>query len=219
MTKNKQFKTILCGAAISFLLFLCVLLSVKLVDIQAIGPNDSEIGLASLNSAVRDFFGVHMIWHDITDILGLFAIATAGAFGMLGLYQLIRRKSLKKVDADILLLGVFYVVVVGFYLFFELCIINYRPILMEGELEAAFPSSHTMITLCIMGSAMYQFGKRLKHAVLRCTTISASAILALMTALGRLFAGVHWLTDILGGFFLSAALVLLYIAICEKIRT
>ncbi len=218
MTDQKQFKKYLLVAGILFLCFLFVLLAVKSIDVKPIGPQDSSIGLAAINGAVRDFFGVNMIWYDITDILGYFTFAVAAGFAFLGLYQLIRRKSLKKVDADILLLGAFYAVVLGIYVFFEICIVNYRPIILQEELEASFPSSHTMLVCCIMGSAMYQFKKRLAQKALCMTSIVISAVIMAVMVSGRLISGVHWFSDILGGVLISGALIFTYIAFCEKLK-
>ncbi len=203
------------ASAVLFILFIALILVVLLIDVQAIGPQASSIGLATLNGAVRDFFGVNDTWYDITELFGLLALAVAGGFAVLGLCQLIRRKSLKRVDADILLLGAFYVAVLAAYAFFEVCVINFRPVLTEGELEASFPSSHTMLVVCIMTAAAYSLARRIKNISVRCTAIVLCALSAAVTVFGRLACGVHWLTDILGGLLLSGALIFLYIAFCR----
>lgn len=214
MRKNRKW----IGAAALFAGFLAVTLCVLFVDVQAIGPQESSIGLAGINAYVRDIIGVNMIWYDITDLLGLAALAIAGGFGILGLWQLIKGRSLKKVDADILALGGFYVVVFGIYIFFELFVVNCRPILMEGQLEASFPSSHTMLTVCILGTAIYQFAKRLKTCLVRNAAIVISGLVIAVTVVGRLLSGVHWFSDILAGLFLSGALVFCYLWLCECIK-
>ncbi len=202
-------------SGVMFALFIALIFAVLLIDVQAIGPQGSEIGLATLNGAVRDFFGVNMTWYDLTEAFGFIALAVVAAFGVIGFCQLIRRKSIKNVDMDILLLAVFYVSVLAAYALFEICVINRRPVLMEGELEASFPSSHTMLVVSIMGSTVYQIIKRIKNIPL-CIALSViCADIALITALGRLACGVHWLTDIIGGVLLGGALIFLYIACCR----
>ncbi|MEA4954470.1 MAG: phosphatase PAP2 family protein [Pseudoflavonifractor sp.] len=191
-------------------LFILYTMLIRHIDVKPIGPNGSVVGFASVNGWVHDLFGVNWTLYTITDWLGLVPIFVVLGFAVLGLSQLIRRKSLLRVDSSILVLGGFYVLVVGAYLFFEYYRVNYRPVLIDGILETSYPSSTTMLVLCVMPTAMMQFrclicNRTVKNAV--------NTVLAAFTAfmvIGRLVSGVHWLTDILGGVLLSAALVLLY---------
>jgi undecaprenyl-diphosphatase len=146
----------------------------------------------------------------LTDWLGLVPVAVIFSFGMLGLCQWIRRKSVCKVDPSILVLGGFYLVVMAAYLFFETVVINRRPVLIQGVLEASYPSSTTLLVMCVMPTAMIQLKRRIKRGVLRSIVVSAIAAFTAFMVLGRLVSGVHWLTDIIGGALLSQGLVLLY---------
>ena len=136
-------------------------------------------------------------------------------FGILGLTQWIRRKSIRKVDYDILVLGGFYIVTIAAYLFFESVAINYRPVLINGYLEASYPSSTTLLVMCVMPTAIMQLGSRIKNKVLR--NGIAVTIIAFITfmVIGRVLSGVHWITDVVGGMLLSAGLVMLYRAIID----
>ncbi len=202
-------------AAIFALLFLLTLFAVLFVDVQSIGPEYSEIGLGTLNGAVRDALGASELWYDVTEIFGFVAIAVALGFALLGLFQLIKRKSLRKVDRDLLFLAVLYVVMAVFYILFEIIPVNFRPILIDGVLEASFPSSHTMLVTVILGSAIYEVCLHLKNRPLQILFIAVFGVLILLTALGRLLAGVHWLTDVFAGLMLSGALIFSYLSLCE----
>ena len=180
---------------------------VSLADVQAIGPEGSVVGFGTLNGLVHKLTGVNWLLYTVTDWLGLVPIAVALGFAVLGLAQLISRKSLWRVDRSILALGAFYVVVVVAYLFFEAVVINYRPVLIDGRLEASYPSSTTMLVMCVMPTAAIQLNARIKNNLLRrIATISIVAFTAFMV-MGRLVSGVHWVTDIVGGALLSAGLV------------
>lgn len=198
-----------CGLLAAFLLWTA---AVCLVDVQAIGPKGSEVGFAGLNGWFHALTGVHMALYTITDWMGLIPLAVAMGFGLLGLVQWIKRKRLRKVDGSILLLGGFYLAVLAVFLLFEAFVVNYRPVLIEGVLEASYPSSTTLLTLCVMPAAMLQWKERIKDKRVRTWILGVSAGFTLFMVGGRLVSGVHWLTDIVGGVLLSAGLVLLYAA-------
>ena len=193
-----------------FILFSVFTILVMFVDVRAIGPYGSSVGLAGVNQYVWNITGVNMIWYHITDWLGFAGIFTALGFSVLGLIQLIKRKSFKKVDADIYILGAFYILVIALYCFFETFIVNYRPVLINGYLEASYPSTHTMIICSIMGTAILQWRDRIHNKPLQITLIVLSIAVIFITVAGRLISGVHWFSDIIGGLFLSGALVMLY---------
>ena len=188
---------------------------VSYVDVRAIGQNASSVGFATLNGYVHNLTGVNMFLYTITDWLSLVPIGVAFGFAVLGLVQWVGRKSLFKVDRSILALGGFYIIVLAMYIFFEIVVINYRPVLIDGYLEASYPSSTTMLVMCVMPTAMMQLHARIKSDVFRrCVLISISAYTSFMV-IGRLASGVHWLTDIIGGALVSAGLVITYASVSD----
>ena len=185
-------------------------IAISLIDVQAIGPQGSTVGFATLNSMIHKLTGVHMQLYTITDWLGLVSVAFGFGFALLGLAQWIKRKNILKVDRSILILGAFYIVTLAAYLFFESYVINYRPVLIAGYLEGSYPSSTTLLVLCVMPTAGMQLQGRIKsHALRKVVTVAITAFIVFMVA-GRLVSGVHWLTDIIGGILLSAGLVMIY---------
>ena len=193
-------------------------IAISLIDVQPIGPRGSSVGFATLNSMVHRLTGVHMQLYTITDWLGLVPVAFGFGFSALGLVQWIKRKSILKVDGSILILGAFYIVTLTAYLFFESYVVNYRPVLIEGYLEASYPSSTTLLVLCVMPTAMMQLRDRIKQPMFRkCVSIAITAFVVFIV-IGRLISGVHWLTDIIGGTLLSAGLVAMYNALIEGTR-
>ena len=202
----------LLTAGIGLLLTVILIALVRLVDAAPIGAQGTSIGLSHLNQFVFDLFGVNMLWYNITDWLGVAAVLTGFVFAVTGLVQLIKRRSLLKVDREILSLGGLYIVVIGLYLFFENVIINYRPIIMPDNTspEASFPSSHTMLVCVIMGSAAMLINRYIRNKPLNRILRAVCYVIIGVTVVGRLIAGVHWFTDILGGILISVTLLSLY---------
>jgi undecaprenyl-diphosphatase len=209
-------KKYLCISISSLLAFVMWTLLVCFVDVRAIGPNGSSVGFAALNGFVHEKIGTNMYLYNITDWLGLVPIGVALGFAILGLIQLIKRKSLLRVDRSILALGVFYIIVVAVYLFFESVIINYRPVLIEGCLEASYPSSTTMLVTCVMPSAAMQAKERIKNKALRQGVIIVIIAFIAFMVVGRLLSGVHWITDIIGGALFSLGVVMAYKSFLQK---
>ena len=205
--KNK--KMLVWGVSLLWVFVLWTVL-VRFVDVRAIGPRESLVGFATLNGYVHSLTGMHMSLYEITDWLGLVPIAVALGFAVLGLVQWIKRKSLLKVDRSILVLGGFYMIVIAVYIVFEMVVINYRPVLINGYLEASYPSSTTMLVLCVMPTAIMQLRVRIKNEILKRGVISAILVFIAFMVIGRLISGVHWFSDIIGGALLSAGLVMSY---------
>lgn len=196
-----------------FMLFAIFTVSVMFIDVKQIGPKGSEIGFATINGFFLELFGVNLLWYKITDIIGILAILTAATFGFIGALELLERKSFFKVDKNILFLGAIYVLTILFYIFFKSVTINYRPIMLDGILEASYPSSHTMLTITVFGTAIIITKRFIASGKLTAIIKSVCAVLIGATIIGRLLSGVHWFTDILGSILLSSAIITLYYAL------
>ena len=209
--RNFFISTILIFLAVVFTIF------VKVVDVKPIGVNESSIGVASFNQVVFKTIGVNMIWYHITDWLGLVPIFIAMIYAFIGFIQLIKRKNIFKVDKEIIILGVFYFVVIFLYVFFEKFIVNYRPILMNGFLEASYPSSHTLMTICLCGSSIIVNRKLFNNKIAKFVNV-LSLVVVLITVIGRLLSGVHWFTDIIGGIFIGVALLMTLYSVLDVVK-
>lgn len=207
-------------SGISGLLVMILIVLVRFIDVRPIGPEGTSIGLSRLNSFFFRLSGVNILWYHITDWLGVAAILVAFLFAMAGFVQLIKRRSILKVDREILALGGLYIVVIGLYVLFEIMIVNYRPIIMPDGThpEASFPSSHTMLVCVIMGSAIMLIGKYVKEKRICRVLRGICAAIIGMTVIGRLIAGVHWFTDIVGGVLISIFLLSLFSEVLKRTR-
>lgn len=201
--KNKK-NILICVLLV--LISIIYTLLVKYVDTSTIGPNGSVVGFSSLNSFVFNLTGNNMTLYKITEILGIIPILIALMYAVIGLIQVIDRKSLK-VDKELIALGILYIIVILIYVFFEKCIINYRPVLIDGILEASYPSSHTLLSICICGSALlinkYLFNNKKIYKYINIVSIISMVLIVL----GRLLSGVHWASDIIGSIIISITLL------------
>ena len=210
---KKAKATVLVGFVL-FALFLVFTYLAGHVDVAPIGPNGSMVGFSAINGAFRDTVGLNKFWYYLTEVYGYLSLLLMAAFAFLGVYKLIKFKSIKKVDPEIICLGVFYVIVLGIYVFFEKFIVNFRPVILDAEegLEASYPSSHIMLIVFVMGSTAVAIASMVrketvsyaKAIVLTCDIIGITGIV------GRLLSGVHWLTDIFAGLVAATSLLIIF---------
>jgi len=199
--KKKLFYT----GILFILLFIIWTYLIQVIDVQAIGPNESKVGFATLNQWFHNLTGVSMFIYELTDYLSIIPFLVCIYFGFVGLFQLIQRKSIFKVDHDLIILGFYYIIVILIYLLFEIIPINYRPILIQGVLEVSYPSSTTLLVLSVMPTFIHKS----KNRFIKISTI----FFTLFMIVGRLISGVHWLTDIIGALLLSVGLFYIYISV------
>ncbi len=188
-------------------MFVIWTLLIKFVDVQAIGPENSLVGFATLNGAVQSKLGFNGFWYELTKLFGYFALIVAAGFACAGLIQLIKRKSIKKVDYNILALGVLYIVVVVLYVIFEKFPVNFRPLILEEGLEASYPSTHTFLILTLIGSAAQEIKNYMKNPKAALVLKLGAYLIMILASVGRLLSGVHWTTDIVGGLLLATVLL------------
>ena len=206
MSRNKR-SFIFSG--ILFLLFIIFTVVVKIVDVHSIGPEGSLVGLATINNSFKDVLPLNETIYKVSEILGYISLLIVAMYGIIGIKQLIERKSIFKVDRNILLLGMFYILVAIVYVIFEFVVINYRPVLLDG-LEASYPSSHTVLSICVCISSVIVSKSVLGDKKFVKVFNILSIILMVLIVLTRFLSGVHWLTDILGGILISLALCTLF---------
>ena len=210
MKKKVNCKNCFITGSVLIAAFVLWTVLIQYVDVQAAGQNGTLIGFATFNLWFHCLTGVHMTIYTITDWLGLVPIAICIGFGALGFVQLIKRRSLFKVDTDIILLGIYYIVVIFGYLIFEMIPINYRPVLIDGFLEASYPSSTTLLVLSVMPTLIFQIERRCKYKHVRGIINALAVAFSAFMVIGRLIAGVHWATDIAGSVLLSFGMFCIY---------
>lgn len=217
---TKELKNKLIGAALLFVVFVIFTICAKTVDTASflVGSEETTIGFSAINIGIHEALGYNKVFYLFSKLLGVLAILVICFFAFLGVVQLIKGKSFKKVDADIYALAVFYVLVGIAYVLFEVLIVNYRPVDLGEGIEASYPSSHTMLAVCVFCTAAFQLGIRIKKQNLKKILVIACYVLAGLMVIFRMLSGVHWFTDIVGGILLSAFLISIYLSIIEWIN-
>ena len=183
---------------------------IQTVDVRPVGVNNTDVGFATLNTWFHSITGVNMTLYTVTDWLGLVPLVGCFVLGFAGLCQLIKRRSLVKVDFDIIISGLYYILVILSYLIFEMIPINYRPVLINGAAEVSYPSSTTLLVLSVMPTLAFQLNSRLKNITLTKVITVIIMLFSAFMVVGRMISGVHWLTDIAGSVFLSTGLFCMY---------
>lgn len=184
---------------------------IQIIDVQTVGQNGTDIGFSDLNQWFHKLTGVHMLFYTVTNGLALVPSVVRMGFVLIGLVQLIKRKKLYKVDTDILLLIVYYILEYIYFWIFELIPINYRPIPIEGQIEASYPSSTTLLVVSVMLPFAFQVRRRVKISAVRYGLYGFTTVFILFMVIGRTVSGVHWITDIIGAIILSIGLYLSYL--------
>ncbi len=214
MKANKRYFVI---SAVFFIIFIIYTLMVKYIGVAMVGPQNSVVGFASLNKAIANNLPYNDLMYNLSEVLGYAAILTVGIFGLFGIMQLFIKKGFGKVDKDLYILCGLYACALITYIVFEKLIINYRPVMLEGELEASYPSSHTMLAVTFMMAAIQQFSMRLKKEKTRQMVIIVCALIGIGVIVTRVISGVHWITDIIGSIFISLAWFMLYLGMIATI--
>ena len=178
---------------------------VKVIDVQYMGET-GFLGFYSLNTQINDFVQAQNtgLFKTLTDVLMFAAISTLVPFAVVGLVQLIKRKSLNKVDPVIYIILAGYVAMVVIYFVFEIMKINYSPLSTAEDLKASYPSSHVMIYSVMMGAAVLGL---LHYAKMNDDLKLLINIFYMFSTIGmaalRLLSGQHYFTDIIGALLIS----------------
>ena len=214
---KKQGYIYLIVACVLLAAFVALTICLLFVDVRAAGESGAEVGFATINQKVWQAIGQSAAALTVSEVCGLCMIAAVGAFGVTGLVQVIRRKGFLRADKELYVMAGGLVLLAAAYVFFEIFVVNCRPVLDEGELAASYPSSHAMLATAVAGMGMAYLHSRQRKGVLINVLIGLLNGVSVATVACRLLGGVHWLSDIVGGVLLGMVIVYAYRAVCSLI--
>ncbi len=209
----------------SLIIFVCLIIInllflflVKYVNVGKTGLEDQTVGLSAVNIKLRDLIGVSKFFNMFSTVIMIIAIIIALAELGLGLYFLIKTKSIDEIPTPIYSLIPTFILTGFVYVFFNwFFVINTRPIYTTGNSSSSYPSTHTLLTLVFLFTAVnvinfiFSYFKKLndkKKARYICYGILG--LLSLLIIITRLLSGQHWFTDIIGGVLMAGLLYQFY---------
>ena len=157
-----------------------------------------------------------MQWNTVSDIILATSLATFAIFAILGFCQWIKRKSLKKVDKELLWAILPFILMVATYIVFDkFIILNTRP---NGSSEPSFPSTHTMVVATIFLITAIILPKYIKSRAARIVLDLMMLAFVVLVSIGRVLANMHWISDVVGGLVFAAIFATIYYLIIRRYK-
>ncbi|MBQ3436419.1 phosphatase PAP2 family protein [Candidatus Saccharibacteria bacterium] len=155
-----------------------------------------------------------MQWELITNIILISSFVVLAVFAVLGLVQWISRKSLKKVDKQLLWMPLpLLLMAITYVVFDKFIILNVRP---NGSGEPSFPSTHVMVVATIFFVVALALPKYIKSKTARIVLELFIAALIGLTCVGRVVSQMHWISDTIGALVFAFIFSEIYRQIIKK---
>ena len=84
------------------------------------------------------------------------------------------------------------------------------------ETGYSFPSGHSMVSMAFYGYFIYLIYKYVKNKYVKWISISLLSLLICLIGISRIYLGVHYTSDVLGGFLISISYLIIYISAANK---
>lgn len=197
---------------ISFILFLVFTILVKTVDVTYI-HDIGYLGFYNVNSSINSKIQAMntSLYDKLSDVIMIISFVGVAIFAVIGIVQLIKRKSFKQVDPILYILLGLYVLVAAMYLTFSLMKINFSPLSTKENLKDSYPSSHVFISITLFVSGVMTATKYVNMGKwMNVIGYAGAILLSILSAVTRMFSGQHYFTDIIGAILLAIFLISAY---------
>ena len=84
------------------------------------------------------------------------------------------------------------------------------------ETGYSFPSGHSMVSMAFYGYLIYLIYRFVKNKYLKWISIVLLSLLICLIGISRIYLGVHYTSDVLGGFLISISYLVIYISVFNK---
>ena len=84
------------------------------------------------------------------------------------------------------------------------------------ETGYSFPSGHSMVSMAFYGYLIYLIYRFVKNKYLKWISIVLLSLLLCLIGISRIYLGVHYTSDVLGGFLISISYLVIYISAFNK---
>lgn len=86
------------------------------------------------------------------------------------------------------------------------------------ETGYSFPSGHSMVSMAFYGYLIYLIYRYIKNKYIKWSLIVLLSILICLIGISRIYLGVHYTSDVLGGFLLSISYLVVYISLIKNLK-
>lgn len=204
---KKSTKTLIWGLSAVVLT-----MAVGMIDVKVVSGTGAEVGFATLNQAIWDFFGVNETWDGMTDILMWIMVITAVVAGGWGLMRWAKdEKDSARIGKGVVGFAGAGALMVAVHWFFDnIWVVNYRPVLVDGMKAVSFPSAHTLVAVVLGISTAMMLCQLVKNRTARVVINTLLPTLMVWIMVGRIMAGAHWVTDVAGSLCYGMTIVSAY---------
>lgn len=211
---TKQGKKWFLAALILTAVFVVLTITVKYVDQKNIGSQ--VIGWATINLWWRDIIGVRNFWQIASHIFAAITLIILVMFLVWQAIALLRRKSFRTMPRHWWFFDLTLIALALCYIVFQIMVINFRPLLIDGVAELSYPSSHVLLLATLWPVFILTLSREVKSRPWLRVASVIGIIVMTVGIIARLLSGYHWFTDIIGGIMLGAVLTCWYQALTVR---
>lgn len=169
-----------------------------------------------IDSAVYNYISNNIINKNRTEIVKMITNITSPIMVIITLLILVLAIKDKKIKIS-LVINLLGITIINNLI--KVIIARPRPEInkLVTETGYSFPSGHSMVSMAFYGYLIYLIYRYIKNKYIKWSLIVLLSILICLIGISRIYLGVHYTSDVLGGFLLSISYLVVYISLIKKI--